>query len=204
MSLYGLMMPLSRQQLADEALELSSVARVVANVCDHVEHNEAADPKDIRMAGRRLRLAALRLAPATGQSIVSLYRRRLREIELRNVLHHPGAFDGASMVAETVSWRELQLVQIQHDRVYHPDVIGLTKSDQLRHYALHLAKLAGATADAARGLVAEDDFIARRLPDVLLFGIKLATVTGEKLQDDAVVGGSDVVSLEPSVVGSQL
>jgi hypothetical protein len=196
-------MSLSHELLIEEALELSSVAGVVANVCDHAEHNEAADPLEVRTAGRRLRGAALRLAAATGHSITSLYQERLHAIEGRNVLHHAEAFDGASMVTDTASWRELQLIQIKHDRFYHPDVIGLTKSEQLRHYALHLAKLAAATADTARGLVSQDDFVARRLPDVLLFGLKLATVTGEKLQHEPVDDASELVRFAPaSVVGS--
>jgi hypothetical protein len=62
-------------------------------------------------------------------------------------------------------------------------VVGLTKSDQLRHYALHLAKLAAATAGIVRGEVEVEDWIARRLPDMFLFGLKLATVTGQKLED---------------------
>ncbi len=196
-------MPLNHEELASEALELASIAGVVANACDHAEHNEAADPIEVRIAGQRLRAAALRLARGTNESITSLYQQRLRAIELRNVLHHPGAFDGPSRVADAASWRELQLIQIEHDRFYHPDVLGLTKSDQLRHYALHLAKLAAAAADAARGLVAQEDFVARRVPDVLLFGLKLATVSGEKLQEQGgLSGGSDMVMFEPAPAGT--
>ncbi len=106
-------------------------------------------------------------------------------IEARNVLHGQGAFDGPALVNETASWRELQLVQIEHDRFYHPDVVGLTKADQLRHYALHLAKLSAAAAETARELTPEEDFVTRRVPDMVLFGIKLATVTGEKLADES-------------------
>ena len=189
-------MPLSHKELLSEALELASIAGVVANVCDHSEHNEVADPLETRIAGQRLRAASLRLAQGTTESIVELYQQRLRAIELRNVLHHPGAFDGPSLITESASWRELQLIQIEHDRFYHPDVLGLTKADQLRHYALHLAKLAAAAADAARGLIPEDDFVARRVPDVLLFGLKLATVTGEKLQEQSILGAPDPVIFE--------
>lgn len=189
-------MLLSHKELIAEALELASIAGVVANVCDHAEHNEVADPLEVRIAAQRLRAAALRLALGASESITTLYQNRLRAIELRNVLHHPGAFDGPSLVTESASWRELQLIQIEHDRFYHPDVLGLTKADQLRHYALHLAKLAAAAADAARGLIPQDDFVARRVPDVLLFGLKLATVTGEKLQEQPISGGSDTVMFE--------
>jgi hypothetical protein len=176
-------MTLSRDELIDAALELGSIAGVVADVCDHVEHNESADPADVRMAGQRLRALSAQLATCAGEPIEKLYGERLCAIEHRNVLHHPGALDGPDLLVGAKSWRDLQLVQVAHDRFYHPDVIGLTKADQLRHYALHLAKLAGAAAEAARGHTPLDDFVRRRVPDILLFGIKLATVTGDKLSD---------------------
>ena len=174
-------MMLSQEALIAAALELSSIAGVVGNVCDHVEHNEAADPMDVRVAGQRLRTVAVRLAECSGRSITALYGERLRAIEERNVLHREDGYDGAECVTDAASWRDLQLFQAEHDRYYHPDVIGLTKADQLRHYALHLAKLAGAAADTARGFTPPEDFLSRRVPDMLLFGVKLATVTGEKL-----------------------
>lgn len=177
-------MGLAQEDVVAAALELSSIAGVVGNVCDHVEHNEAADPMEVRIAGQRLRSIAVRLASNSGRSITDLYGERLSAIEARNVLHCAGSFDGAAAVKGAESWRDIQLLQVKHDRFYHPDVIGLTKADQLRHYALHLAKLAGAAADTARGFTPSDDFVGRRVPDMLLFGVKLATVTGEKLGDE--------------------
>jgi len=75
----------------------------------------------------------------------------------------------------------LQRLQWEHDRNYHPDVLGLSRYDQLRHHAFHLAKLAGAAADAASG--EPSDLLRRRLPDLLLFGLKLATLTIDQLPD---------------------
>ncbi len=75
-------------------------------------------------------------------------------------------------------------MQWEHDRHYHPDVLGLSRYEQIRHYAFHLAKLSGAAAEAASG--DESDFLARRLPDLLLFGLKLATLTNEPLPDEQV------------------
>jgi hypothetical protein len=112
---------------------------------------------------------------------------RLRAIEARNPLAHPGAFDGGVAAEQALTWRALQLVQAEHDRFYHADVVGLAKLDQLRHYALHLAKLAGAMARAARDSGAAEDFRSRRLADVLLFGIKLSTVSGERLAETPLV-----------------
>ncbi len=71
-------------------------------------------------------------------------------------------------------------MQIDHDRHYHPDVVGMAKVQQLRHYALHLAKAVGAFAEP-RG---EQELLHRRLPDILLFAIKLPTVMGVRLPDE--------------------
>jgi hypothetical protein len=177
-------------QLTDAALGLAAIAGVVANVCDHAEHNEPADMRDVRRSADRLRGLAVTTARAAGRHPVALYGARLGMIERRNVVHHEGAFDGEAAVREAATWRDLQLIQIEHDRCYHTDVMGLTKADQLRHYALHLAKLAGAAAEVVAAGAGHEDFVTRRVADMLLFGIKLSTVTGERLTDELVVDAS--------------
>lgn len=177
----------SSTALQQALLTVAVQAGLVANVCDHAEHNEPVDLDDVRSAGLRLRECAIDLAHALGSDPIQLYRDRLRQIERRNVLYEPGGFDGAAAVHSQATWRALQLAQVEHDRVYHPDVIGLTKLDQLRHFALHIAKLAGSIASLIAGDVALDDFIHRRLPDLLLFGLKLSTVVGERLPEAAVI-----------------
>jgi hypothetical protein len=162
------------------ALRLAPPAAAVANYCDHVEHNEIVDRTWVLGAGADLRQLACDLAVGVGLAPIELYAERLGEIEARNVLAHPGSYDGHRAALEAMSWRELQLVQIAHDRHYHPDVIGLAKDGQLRHYALHLSKVVGAFAEP-RG---RDELLHRRLPDVLLFGVKLWTVMGARLPDE--------------------
>jgi hypothetical protein len=172
--------------LCDATLRLSVISADVANYCDHVEHNEAADIAVVRQAGERLRGVGLELAWAAEKDPVELYAARLTEIEVRNVLSHPDSFDGAAAARAARTWRGLQLVQVRHDREYHPDVIGLSKWEQLHHYALHLVKLAGTTAKVATGDADADAWLSRRVPDMLLFGIKLATVSGQRLLDEPV------------------
>jgi len=172
--------------LVDAALAIAVMSGDVANHCDHVEHNEAADLDAIRRAGRDLRTTAVALSLEAAQDPVALYVRRLAAIEQRNVLWHDGAFDGAALARSASTWRALQIVQAAHDKAYHSDVVGLAKADQLRHYALHVAKLAGSTAVVARGDGDLADWLHRRVPDMLLFGIKLATVSGEKLPEEDV------------------
>lgn len=161
------------------ALRIAPAAAAVANYCDHVEHNELADPAWVTAAGEQLRDAAVEFAGAAGVDPLELYAERLGAIEARNVLYHPDAFDGHGAALRATTWRDLQLLQFEHDRAYHPDVLGLTKCDQLRHYALHLAKIVGAFAAGTD----DDDLLRRRLPDTLLFGIKLSTVMGSRLPD---------------------
>jgi hypothetical protein len=162
------------------ALLLAPVAASVANYCDHVEHNEVAERAWVIDAGAYLRVLACDQALAVGLSPIELYAERLGEIEARNVLAHPGGYDGHRAALEASTWRELQLVQAQHDRHYHPDVLGLAKDQQLRHYALHLAKIVGAFAEPRD----DRELVHRRLPDALLFAIKLSTVMSVRLEDE--------------------
>jgi len=175
----------------DAVLSLARCAADVANFCDHVEHNEAADRRWVIDAGTMLRRIACGLAQDESQDLRELYALRLRAIEKRNPTWTPDAFDGAGLAQQAVSWRDLQLVQAEHDRRYHPDVVGLAKFDQLRHCALHLSKLAGAAASIAQGVAEVDDFLTRRLPDLLLFGLKLATIMGERLPESALVASDE-------------
>jgi hypothetical protein len=147
----------------DFALAAASHAAAVANYCDHVEHNEVVATGWVTGAG--------------------LYADRLATIEAKNVLARPDSFDGGAAADSAATWRELQLVQAEHDRVYHPDVVGLSKAEQLRHYALHLTKIVGAFAACAGGLVDAEEIGVRRLPDTLLFAIKLHTVMGAPLPE---------------------
>ena len=79
------------------------------------------------------------------------------------MLARPGSYDGHRAALEARTWRDLQLVQGDHDRYYHPDVLGMAKDQQLRHYALHLAKAVGAFAEPREA----QELLHRRLPDVL-------------------------------------
>lgn len=116
-------------------------------------------------------------------------------IEVKNVMNSVDSFEGRVAVQQAHTWRDLQLVQIQHDRFFHPDVLGLHKLDQLRHYSLHLSKLAGAFARWAMNEEIDDEIAERPLPDMLLFGIKLSTVMGEKLPEEALSSESALVEV---------
>jgi hypothetical protein len=176
-------MVVSKIELTDAVLELAQAAAAVANYCDHAEHTEALDLEDVRRAAETLRDIGLRLSCAAGRDPVELYADRLAMIEARNVFFSPLSLDGAAAAREARDWRALQMVQVDHDRCYHPDVIGLAKADQLRHYAFHLAKLVGATASVIKGEASYGDWLARRVPDMLLFGLKLSTVSAERLPE---------------------
>jgi hypothetical protein len=167
------------------AAQLATASASVAGYCDRAEHLEPADPALIRAAGAILRDLALELAAERQIDLVQGYRGRLESVEQRHPLYPAGGFAAVEEISEFgATWRDLQRVQWEHDRHYHPDVLGLSRYEQLRHYAFHLAKLAGAAAEAASG--DDRDFFARRLPDVLLFGLKLATLTNEQLPDSPV------------------
>jgi hypothetical protein len=167
----------------DFALAAAKHAAAVANYCDHVEHNEVVATGWVTGAGDGLRQLALDFAARANVDLLALYADRLEMIEGKNVLARPDSFDGGGAADSAATWRELQLVQAEHDRVYHPDVVGLSKIEQLRHYALHLTKIVGAFAACAGGLVDAEEIGVRRLPDTLLFAIKLHTVMGAPLPE---------------------
>jgi hypothetical protein len=171
------------------ALRLAQASAAVANYCDHAEHNEPAERSWVTAAAATLRELALACAEHEGLDLAALYVARLRQIEERNPLWSPDGLDGAALASQASTWRQLQLAQVEHDRRFHPDIIGLSKADQLRHNALHLAKLTGAMATLASGEGNRSDFCTRRLPDLLLFGLKLSTVTGESLPEQALPAG---------------
>ncbi|WP_155892124.1 hypothetical protein [Conexibacter woesei] len=163
------------------AADLAIAAAAVSNFCDHLEHCEANERADVAQAARTLRNLALVLAEVEGVNLIELYGARLNAIERRHPMNPVDGFIGGERVRDAGTWDDLQEIQWNHDRLYHPDVVGLAKFEQARHCALHLAKLAGAAATATRDPDQRPDFIDRRLPDTLLFGLKLATLFGERL-----------------------
>jgi hypothetical protein len=169
------------------ALGLAEAAAAVANYCDHAEHNETLERAWVTDAAETLRTLSEEIAAYEHEDLYSRYAARLRQIEQRNPLWSPRELDGGALVEQASTWKALQLAQAEHDRRYHPDVFGLSKMEQLRHYAFHLAKLAGAIAEVAAGHGDHGDFCSRRLPDLLLFGLKLSTVMGEQLHADALL-----------------
>jgi hypothetical protein len=171
----------------DDLHAVAQATAQVANYCDHADHNEPVEASWVLGAAETVRSVAQRIAAREAVDIVEAYADRLAEIEARNVQGPFEAFDGPTDARRARTWRDLQRVQADHDRLYHPDVLGLHKSDQLQHYVLHLAKLVGALAGQPSASDQQVDFVTRRLPDLLLFGIKLSTVMGQKLPETQIV-----------------
>jgi hypothetical protein len=177
-------MPLPDEDVrARWALTVARCAGEVSNFCDHAVHNEFTDREWVLDSAHTLRGIACEIAAELDDDLLALYAARLTAIERRNPLWAMDAPHGAELASRAGTWRELQLVQAAHDHHYHPDVIGNSKLEQLHHYALHLGKLAGACAELAQTDDTLEDFRARRLPDLLLFGIKLSTALGQALPD---------------------
>lgn len=162
------------------ALGLAQPAALVANFCDHIEHNEFADREWVLKAGSDMRDLAVKQAKNIKLSIFTLYANRLDMIESANALFNPCLYNGKHSAMRALTWRELQCVQIDHDRYFHPDVLGMSKYDQLRHFSFHLSKLVSAFASSTD----EHELINKRLPDTLLFGMKLSTVMGQRLPEE--------------------
>jgi hypothetical protein len=169
------------QRWSRALLKLARAAGDVANFCDHLEHCEDADRATVSAAARTLRQEALALCEAEQIDAVVAYANRLEAVERRSPLFPFDEFDARKAIAAAETWIDLQQVQARHDRLYHLDVVGLHKQEQLRHCALHLAKLVAALADAVGDRRAQEEFSDRRLPDMVIFALKLSTLMGDTL-----------------------
>ena len=166
-------------------LDLIGVASACASYCEHAEHCEPADIGQVVAAAETLRRVARRLAEQSHISLRQAYEDRIRGVEIASV--HAGAVDGlsgllvgAAALSKARRWDQAQAAQAAHDRQFHPDVYGMSKTDQLRHYTFHVTKLAGLLA----GVLEHgnwDGFRDRRLADIAVFGVKLATVCNQRL-----------------------
>jgi hypothetical protein len=162
-------------------LALAEAAGRLASFCDRLEHGESSNRTVVEEVGALLRATAFSYAQGNRLDLVDLYARRLGRSERNHVLGSGGDFDGEQAVRVARTLRDLQVAQIGHDRAFRPDVYGLPRYEQLRHCALHLAKLAGSAAEAYKDHSLLPDFHERRLPDALLFGLKLATLADQRL-----------------------
>ena len=166
-------------------LDLVRAAAACASFCEHAEHNEPASISHVIVAGQTMRRVAARLAAQSQLSLRQLYEDRIRGVEAGSLLAGGGdgstaLLTGAVALSTARHWDEVQAAQVVHDRHFHPDVFGLSKTDQLRHYTFHVTKLSGLLADAFE-YGNWDEFRERRLADVAVFGVKLATVCNERL-----------------------
>lgn len=180
-----------RALLEESQRAITRVAAQLASFCEHVEHNESNSVEAVVCAGDRLREIAAELSVRSGLSLASAYAARIRAVEERSLLRHLSLFDsptdlrGANALDSAKTWDEVQISQIMHDRQFHPDVFGLPKHEQIRHYTFHVTKLAGLLVDA----IDNDDWHAfqqGRLADIAIFGVKIATVCNLKLPPRAV------------------
>lgn len=168
----------------DLTFALVKAAGTLATYCDRAEHSEVADRQSVTAVALSLRSLAVATCHDTGFDLHTLYAERISEIERRHPAFADDMFDGASMVRIAKTWAQLQSAQYRHDQAYHPDVIGLAKWEQLRHYTLHISKLAMLSLETSETAAERTAFLARRLPDIVIFGIKLSTVCGERLSDE--------------------
>lgn len=167
--------------------QLVAAVGQLARHCDRAEHNEQTSRDLLVNVGETLREMAVALV-GSRSAVIGAYADRIDQVEMRHPLGGAEVFEGGQAIRDAKTWLDLQRAQIRHDLIYHADVVGLAKYDQLRHYTLHLAKLAWLMQEA--GYADEDaheEFLSSRVPDLFLFGIKLATVAGARLPEQTLL-----------------
>jgi hypothetical protein len=120
---------------------------------------------------------------ASSMDVKRYYADRIEGLEGRNVLRWDGSGNWPDVIRNAKTWREVQIAQSRHDAMFHPDVVGLPRADQLRHYHLHLSKLVRRMLPTCFSVEAWAEFAESRLIDLVIFGVKLATVTNVSLPD---------------------
>lgn len=179
-------MAISDDVLSEVVRALVRVTGRLARFCDRAEHNEGVERATVAESAAELRGMSTLLLHRCGVDPVGAYGERLAAMEARHPLAGAGLFDAADQVPLAKTWRDLQVVQARHDAVYHPDVLGLAKIEQLRHYTLHLAKLAWLLQDREE-MLQDAQLVLDRITDLLVFGVKLSSVCGELLPDELVL-----------------
>jgi hypothetical protein len=185
----------TREFLDARARDLIRVAAALAAFCEHLEHNEPTLPQLPIDAARRLRSLAADLAAEAGLNLATCYTERVERVEKASLYSKvprtaSPSLPGADAMSASTTWSDFQVAQILHDRQFHPDVFGLSKIDQLRHYTFHVTKLAGLLIDAIDSN-SWRDFAPDRLADLAIFGVKIATACNERLPDAALSLGTD-------------
>lgn len=182
---------MNRIVLEESLRELVRAASELACSCEKIEHNEGVPADMPSRAAERLRCVALKLSQCAGISLAAAYARRIREVEKRSLLRHQRLVDGdgecmgADVLSTARTWSDIQVGQAVHDRQFHPDVFGLSKAEQLRHYTFHITKLCRLLLDAIDSKDF-DSFTEERLADIAIFGVKIATTCNVRLPDSAV------------------
>lgn len=171
-------MPGPARWVSSALREVAVAGADLARYCDYVEHAETADAGILQSVAARLRCTAAELAQAVGADLINLYADRLDAVERRFVAGIVDGFEAGSHVRLAETWRDLQLIQAHHDRLYRADVNGLARVDQVRHVCIHVAKLVGALASLGNS---DPDLSIRVIPDLCVLGVKLSTVCGEVL-----------------------
>jgi hypothetical protein len=169
-------------------LDMAVISGTVGNYCDHAEHIELrqGDENPVIEAAVSLRGLAITIAQHEGKNLQTLYAHRLEEVENRSPLVVPGQpkkIDGRQLVLEAQTWRDLQLAQLAHNRQYNPDISGLSKTDQLRHFAFHASKLGKSLVEQARGISPKETFLKTRLPDMVIFSVLISTAMNQRLPE---------------------
>ena len=169
---------------------LIRAAGQLADHCEHIEHNESP-AHSVATIAEELRQTAARMAQRADLDLGQLYAARIQAVESASMMRFVGFGEvrlaGFEIMSQARTWHEFQLGQLAHDRQFHPDVFGLSGYEQLRHYSFHVTKLPWLLQEAvARQSL--DQFYATRLPDIALFGIKLAILIKQRLPDDPIAG----------------
>ncbi|HVV67101.1 MAG TPA: hypothetical protein VHB72_03460 [Candidatus Saccharimonadales bacterium] len=166
-------------------MDAARIGGAIANFCDHSEHAEETDRPAVVEGARELIELAFEIADFEREDLLLLYTGRLAVIESESEFQTGELTDSPPLVAagEAETLRDLQEIQIGHSLRFSPDIMGLSRANQLRHHSLRVSMLVGALAEQARHGKRREEFITQEIPDVLATGLLISTTMHERLPD---------------------
>lgn len=161
-------------------------AATLSKHCEHVEHCESNSVNDINLVSEKLLQIALSIAIENKINLAEVYLKKLQTVEAKKHLQKTLLNEDPSLQAgpltKDITWQKIQINQLIYDRQSEPNMLGIPKYEQVRHYALQITKLASLLFEATENNQLKD-FCDKHLADIAIIGVKLATLRGIKLPD---------------------
>ncbi|MYB40511.1 hypothetical protein F4X86_04595 [Candidatus Saccharibacteria bacterium] len=164
---------------------LVRTAGSLATHCERVDGNEKTSVKEVEEVVRNLLLTAFSLAQNAGVDLDKIYEEKIKQVEesrpdSRLLGASPAILNAPKFFESPMTWRDMQINQVQHNRLFQEHIFGRAKYDQLCLYALQLMSLLGSMERYRHGGLAG---LNRYAGDLAVLGLNLSILQNMELPD---------------------